>query len=118
MSCVEAPPDCRDTWQRTYAELAESDLEGPEDESDLCAGLLRKRLDALAFRLPVGSKSVMILEFMRGSSGAMTGDKSDTQTLTYTKLNCISLCETSCYAVLVADGLWRSTKRAPGSPTW
>ena len=64
LSCVEAPLDCRDTWQRTCDELAESDLEGPEDDSDLCAGLLRKRPDALAFRW--GSKSVMILEFTRG----------------------------------------------------
>ena len=61
LSCVEAPLDCRDTWQRSCDELAESDSEGPEDDSDLCAGLLRRRPDALAFRW--GSKSVMILEF-------------------------------------------------------
>ena len=69
LSFVEATLECRDTRQRTYDELAESDLEGPEDDFDLCSGLLRKRPDAhhaLASRW--GSKLVMILEFTRGNN--------------------------------------------------
>ena len=58
LSCVGEPLDCRDRWQRACHELAESDSEGPEDDSDLWAGLLRN--GALAF--PWGSKSIMILE--------------------------------------------------------
>ena len=50
LSCVETPLDRRDTWQRTCDKLAESDLGGLEDDSNLCAWLLRKRPDALAIR--------------------------------------------------------------------
>ena len=67
MSFVEAPLDCRDTWQRTCDELAESDLDGPQDDYDFCFGLLRKRPDALAFRC--GSKSVPRLEHQPRAAG-------------------------------------------------
>ena len=56
---MEAPLDYRNTLQRTCDESAvkQSDLEGPEDDSELCA-------NALAFHW--GSRSVMILKFTRG----------------------------------------------------
>ena len=62
LSFVEAPLDCRDTWQRTCDELAESDLDGSQDDYDLCFGLFRKRPYALAFKFCCGSKSVPRLE--------------------------------------------------------
>jgi hypothetical protein len=59
---LEAPLDCHAEWQRAVDELRELDLETEED-SDLAAGLLRKRPDGFAFNW--GSKIILILEFTR-----------------------------------------------------
>jgi hypothetical protein len=53
---LEAPLDCHAEWQRAVDELRELDLETEED-SDLAAGLLRKRPDGLAFNW--GSKIIL-----------------------------------------------------------
>ena len=45
---MEAPLDCHDEWQRAMDDLSDLDLDGPDGDPALRAGLLRKRPDGFA----------------------------------------------------------------------
>ena len=60
---MEAPLDCRDEWQRAMDDLSDLDLDGPDGDPALGAGLLRKRPDGFAINW--GRKTVLVLEFTR-----------------------------------------------------